>query len=119
MIDLEKLDLDKLDTSTECVILPYEIEGMKIHMLDEYFGYIEQYADYREDYCTRLFVTAEGVNEKGEVTCWLGLCTVSGPEKGLRECRHTHFFANGYVFYMNARRMRLMLDFLETKYDMD
>lgn len=47
------------------------------------------------------------------------LCRVSGPSDGLRECRHTHFADDGYVFYMNGRNMITMIEFLDKFYDMD
>lgn len=47
------------------------------------------------------------------------LCRVSGPSEGLRECRHTFFADDGYLFYMNGKNIIAMIEFLDKFYDMD
>jgi len=68
------------------------------------------------------FVFLEWESESDEGVFYKELCRVSGPggkDSSLRECRHTYFADNGYIFYMKKENIRAMLDFLEEYYDLD
>jgi len=109
-------DLMKINTRKELLIHPHEMGDKKVNYLSDNFGYIEEISSTNHSWVTRIFVMFHSSDQYG--VTWEGLCRVSGPE-GLRECRHTHFFNDGYIFYMSSENMRIMMDFLETKYDMD
>jgi hypothetical protein len=53
------------------------------------------------------------------------LCTVlvhgSGPSMSpeFRECRHTYWGDDGYIYYLNAKHIRAVLDWLERHFDCD
>lgn len=111
------LDIMNLDNSEELLLLPHEYEDMTYIPLDgENFGYFEQYSVINKSWCNRLFVSS--VSEDCDGITYEALCTVGGSES-MKECRHTHFFNGGYVFYMSYKHMGLMLDFLKTRYEMD
>ena len=42
-----------------------------------------------------------------------------GVDHPLRECRHTYFPDNGYVFYLNYDNMIAALDYCKNYFDMD
>lgn len=42
-----------------------------------------------------------------------------GPTGYLKECRHTYWGENGYIFYPNAEHLKLALNWLETMYEME
>lgn len=43
----------------------------------------------------------------------------TGPSGGLRECRHTYWGENGYVFFPDAEIISKALEFLKKYFDMD
>jgi hypothetical protein len=42
-----------------------------------------------------------------------------GFSESLRECRHTYWGEDGYIFYPDSRHIRAILDELEIHFDMD
>lgn len=42
-----------------------------------------------------------------------------GPSGNLRECRHTYWGENGYVFYPNRKTINLALEHLSKHFDLD
>lgn len=77
----------------------YAIEDNQEHWIDVCFMTLDSSMD-NEEFLSELF------RSSGTLGC-------------LRECRHTYFPDDGYVFYMNKGDMVAALEYLEKYFDMD
>jgi len=64
-----------------------------------------------------VFLTWSYGSDEGDF--YQQFCKASGPSDFLRECRHTNFSNDGYLFYMNRTSIEAMLGFLSKYYDLD
>lgn len=116
------LNILDLDTSENHIFTDKELEGSSVIKLSDKLIVVEQ----KENDLWLNFLFLEWYSDtlytrNGEVMYseWQALAVVSGTGDSLRECRHMHFFNNGYIFYLDKDNFLLMIDFLSKHFDLD
>ena len=99
----------------ECKLSSYLKSEYDVVTLNEGL-YVVQ--DTKREHWTRLhFLVANSWSD--EETYVESLFKCEGTGDVLRECRHTYFPNDGYVFYMNYSDMTRALDYCKKFFDMD
>lgn len=98
----------------------YKLEDLKqnfdnVEILSEEYFIVA----YNNSDCWYDFYFFEWNSTSDEGQYFKEYAKVSGPSDNLRECRHTYFQNEGYIFYLEKKKMLLFIEFLERYYDLN